>query len=142
MEDRVELLRAGHMNEADPQVWSGIRDAFADALGLEEDEVELEHKIIADLEAVGVNLQAESQGSTGGETLSGKTFVVTGSLEKYTRDEMHDLISQHGGRATSSVSKKTEFLVAGQSAGSKLQKAKELGVEILSEADFSSLLKQ
>ena len=98
--------------------------------------------IIADLEAVGVNLQAESQGSTGGETLSGKTFVVTGSLEKYTRDEMHDLISQHGGRATSSVSKKTDFVVAGQSAGSKLQKAKELGVEILSEADFSRLLKQ
>jgi len=55
---------------------------------------------------------------------------------------MHDLISQHGGRATSSVSKKTDFLIAGQSAGSKLQKAKELGVEILSEADFSRLLQQ
>ncbi len=76
-----------------------------------------------------------------GASLAGKTFVVTGSLEQYTRDEIHDLIAKHGGRATSSVSKKTDFLVAGQSAGSKLQKAEQLGVKILSEADFARLLK-
>ena len=98
-------------------------------------------KIIADLAAVGVDLEVESTGTSQGASLSGKTFVVTGSLEQYTRDEIHDLIAQHGGRATSSVSKKTDFLVAGQSAGSKLQKAEQLGVKILSEADFSRLLK-
>ena len=97
-------------------------------------------KIIADLSAVGVDLEAESAVAPQGASLAGKTFVVTGSLEQYTRDEIHDLIVQHGGRATSSVSKKTDFLVAGQSAGSKLQKAEQLGVKILSEADFSRLL--
>ena len=97
--------------------------------------------IFADLAAVGVDLEVESAGTLQGASLSGKTFVVTGSLEQYTRDEIHDLIAQHGGRATSSVSKKTDFLVAGQSAGSKLQKAEQLGVKILSEADFSRLLK-
>ena len=98
-------------------------------------------KIIADLSAVGVDLEAESTVAPQGASLTGKTFVVTGSLEQYTRDEIHDLIAKHGGRATSSVSKKTDFLVAGQSAGSKLQKAEQLGVKILSEADFSRLLK-
>ncbi len=99
-------------------------------------------KIINDLEKAGVKLEDAPQVPASKTTLSGKAFVVTGSLKKYTRDEIHDLISQHGGRATSSVSKKTDFLVAGQNAGSKLDKAKKLGVEILSEAEFARLLNQ
>ena len=89
---------------------------------------------------MGVKLKAEQGESAGGTTLLGKTFVVTGSLQQYTRDQMHDLISQQGGRAASSLSKKTDFLIAGENAGSKLDKAKELGINVLSEADFARLL--
>jgi DNA ligase (NAD+) len=69
-----------------------------------------------------------------------KTIVVTGALRKYSRDEVEKLIVQKGGRAASSVSKKTDFLIAGEDAGSKLEKARSLGVPVLSEDDFDSLL--
>jgi DNA ligase (NAD+) len=74
--------------------------------------------------------------------LSGKTLVVTGTLEKYSREEIERLIEQHGGRATSSVSKSTDYLIAGEKTGSKLEKAKKLGVAILSEVEFDDLLRQ
>jgi DNA ligase (NAD+) len=74
-------------------------------------------------------------------TLEGRTFVVTGTLEKYSRDEIHALIEQHGGRATSSVSKNTNYLVAGAESGAtKYSKAQELGITILTEKDFEALL--
>ncbi len=72
--------------------------------------------------------------------LAGKTIVVTGTLEKFTREEIHALIEQHGGKAGSSVSKKTAYLVAGADAGSKLEKAEKLGVPIIDEAGFEGLL--
>jgi DNA ligase (NAD+) len=72
--------------------------------------------------------------------LAGKTLVVTGTLTNFSRDEIQDLIRQHGGKAASSVSKKTDYVVAGESAGSKLTKAQELGVKILSEDDFQKLI--
>jgi DNA ligase (NAD+) len=74
--------------------------------------------------------------------LSGKTVVVTGTLTKYKRDEIEALIAHHGGRAASSVSKKTDFVVAGENAGSKLDKAKTLGVRVLSEKQFEELIEQ
>jgi DNA ligase (NAD+) len=74
--------------------------------------------------------------------IAGKTFVVTGTLEKYGREEIEELITQLGGRAASSVSKKTDYLVAGDKAGSKLAKAQELGVRVLDEAQFDALLKK
>ncbi len=72
--------------------------------------------------------------------LSGKTLVVTGTLEKFSREEIESLITQHGGRAASSVSKKTDYLVAGEKAGSKLDKARKLGVPVITEAEFEQLL--
>ena len=72
--------------------------------------------------------------------LSGKTFVVTGTLERYSRDEIERLIKQLGGKATGSVSKKTDYVVAGENAGSKLEKAHQLGVPVLSEAQFEKLI--
>ncbi|HEY4232918.1 MAG TPA: NAD-dependent DNA ligase LigA [Lacipirellulaceae bacterium] len=72
--------------------------------------------------------------------LVGKTLVVTGTLEKYSREEIQELIAKHGGRAASSVSKSTDFLVAGEKAGSKLEKAQKLGVKVLTEEEFQELI--
>ncbi|MEX2016813.1 MAG: BRCT domain-containing protein, partial [Candidatus Hydrogenedentales bacterium] len=74
--------------------------------------------------------------------LHGKSVVVTGTLAKYKRDEIEALIVRHGGRAASSVSKKTDFVVAGEDAGSKLAKAQQLGVRVLNEDQFEELLGQ
>ena len=75
-----------------------------------------------------------------GDQLSGKTFVVTGTLSRYTREEIKQLIAQHGGKTSSSVSGKTDFLIAGEKAGSKKIKAEKLGVIILDEDGFQELL--
>ncbi len=72
--------------------------------------------------------------------IAGKSIVVTGTLQHYNRDEIKSLIENLGGRASSSVSKNTDFLVAGEKAGSKLAKAKALGVEVLSESEFKALV--
>jgi len=95
--------------------------------------------LIGKLEAAGVSTEAIAQ-ETAGDALAGKTIVVTGTLEKYSRKEIKDLISKHGGKAGSSVSAKTDYLVAGEAAGSKLTKAQKLGVQVLTEDDFEALI--
>jgi DNA ligase (NAD+) len=75
-----------------------------------------------------------------GDRLAGKTLVVTGTLVRFSRDEIHKLIEREGGKASSSVSAKTSYLVAGESAGSKLDKARALGVTVLSEDEFLALV--
>jgi DNA ligase (NAD+) len=75
-----------------------------------------------------------------GNRLAGKTVVVTGTLTKFSREEIHQLIEREGGKASSSVSSKTSYLVAGDSAGSKLDKAQSLGVEVLTEDQFLALV--
>jgi DNA ligase (NAD+) len=74
------------------------------------------------------------------QTLAGLTIVVTGGLENFTRDSIAEAITTHGGKASSAVSKKTDYLVAGTDAGSKLLKAQELQVTIIDEARFLELL--
>ncbi len=98
---------------------------------------------IEDLRGVGVQLdepQQEVIASTAAHAFDGKTVVVTGTLLKYKRDEIEAIIARVGGRAASSISKKTDYLVAGEKAGSKLEKAQQLGVQILSEDDFERLI--
>jgi DNA ligase (NAD+) len=75
-----------------------------------------------------------------GHSFNGKTFVLTGALQKYTRQSAAALIKERGGKVTDSVSKKTDYLVAGEEAGSKLQKAKDLGIKILDESQFEKSL--
>lgn len=75
-----------------------------------------------------------------GDRLAGKSVVVTGTLNRYSRDEIHALIEREGGKASGSVSSKTAILVAGEAAGSKLEKARSLGVEVLSEDEFLALI--
>ena len=95
---------------------------------------------IEDLKGVGVKMKSAARnGAT--QALEGKTLVVTGTLQKYSRDEIEELITQHGGHAASSVSKNTDYLVAGEKAGSKLRKAEELGVKVINEDEFEKLLK-
>ena len=69
----------------------------------------------------------------------GKTFVLTGSLQKYTRKEAEDIIEKFGGKTSGSVSKKTDYVLAGEDAGSKLTKAQSLGVTIISEEEFEKM---
>jgi DNA ligase (NAD+) len=75
------------------------------------------------------------------ERFAGKLFVLTGKLESMTRDDARAMIESKGGRVMSSVSRKTDFVVAGEEAGSKLDKAKELNVTVIDEATFGEMLK-
>ncbi len=74
-----------------------------------------------------------------GTKLAGKTFVLTGTLAQFTRDEAKKMIEDAGGKVTGSVSKKTDYVVAGADAGSKLDKAKELGVAVIDEKEMEKL---
>ena len=76
------------------------------------------------------------------QVLQGKNFVLTGSLEKYSRKEASDIIEKLGGKTSGSVSKKTDYVLAGEDAGSKLEKAKELGIAILTEEEFEQMIKE
>jgi len=76
----------------------------------------------------------------GGRSLAGKTFVFTGGLAGYSRDQAKELVERHGGQVSSSVSKKTGYVVAGTDPGSKLDQAQKLGVQILTEAEFTALV--
>ena len=71
---------------------------------------------------------------------AGKTFVLTGTLSNYTRDEASALIEKYGGKASGSVSKKTSYVLAGENAGSKLTKAQELGIPVISEEEFAAMI--
>jgi DNA ligase (NAD+) len=100
-------------------------------------------KTIAELRGLGLKMTEDappSPADLGGTDLTGKTFVVTGTLERYSRDDIDGLIKRLGGKATGSVSKKTDYVVAGENAGSKLDKAKELGVPVLTEDEFDKLV--
>lgn len=96
--------------------------------------------VIDHLAAVGVMMEVPAEEWASDGPLTGKTLVVTGTLARYTRQEAEAAIQQAGGRAASSVSKKTDYLVAGEEAGSKLAKAEKLGVTVLDEASFEQLL--
>ena len=97
-------------------------------------------KLIGKLRGVGVNTGAEVKPAGMPGPLAGKTFVLTGTLEKLPRQEAKDRIESLGGKVASGVSKKTNYVVAGDSPGSKYQKALDLGVTILTEEEFAKLL--
>ena len=83
----------------------------------------------------------KSAATRGSRAVAGKTLVVTGTLTKYSRDEIQEVITRHGGHPASSVSKNTDYLVVGDSPGSKLKKATELGVTVITEEEFEKILK-
>ena len=95
-------------------------------------------KMIESLKNYGVNM-AEPENKTAGTAFEGRTFVLTGELPTYTREQAEEIIKSLGGKTSSSVSKKTSYVLAGENAGSKLEKAKTLGVTILDEEEFKKL---
>ena len=92
------------------------------------------------LKEAGVNMTAKIEEGTDAR-FEGKVFVLTGSLEKYSRNEASNIIEKYGGKTSSSVSKKTDYVLAGEEAGSKLTKAQELGITIISEKEFEEMVK-
>ena len=94
--------------------------------------------IIEKLKNAGVNM--ESQEEITDERFLGKTFVLTGSLENYTREQASEIIERFGGKTSSTVSKKTDYVLAGEEAGSKLRKAEQLGITILTETEFRNMI--
>ena len=115
-----------------PTIAEAIRDWFA---------VDWHREVVDKWAAAGVRMREEAD-ETVPRTLDGLTIVVTGSLSSYSRDQAKEAITARGGKASSSVSKKTDFVVAGESAGTKLDKALELGVPVLDESGFAVLLDQ
>lgn len=96
-------------------------------------------ELVTELKELGLKLTEEKRKTPTTSGISGKTFVVTGTLKKYGRKEIEDLIVKLGGKASGSVSKKTDYVIAGEEAGSKLDKARELGVPVITEAEFEKL---
>jgi DNA ligase (NAD+) len=96
-------------------------------------------RVLDKLRAAGVNMKSLAARPAAGGALQGKTIVVTGALVKYSRQQIEERITALGGKPASSVSRKTSFVVAGEAAGSKLAKARELGVPVLSEEEFDRM---
>lgn len=96
--------------------------------------------LIQRLKRAGVNMESGEDDEMIDERFAGKTFVLTGTLEKYSRDEAKKIIESFGGKASSSVSKKTSYVLAGEEAGSKLTKAQNLGITIITEDEFENMI--
>jgi DNA ligase (NAD+) len=126
------LEELGQVNEIGGIIAKSVYDFLQSDYGRE---------TIDDLRYLGISMEAEKKAApAAGGALAGKTIVVTGTLKTYKRNEIEELIQRHGGRAASSVSKKTDFVLAGEEAGSKLDKAKQLGVQVISEEEFRKLI--
>jgi DNA ligase (NAD+) len=123
----AELLQ---VEEVGPKIAEGVREFFSESAN---------RKLIDHLAAVGVNMKDE-RAAPKSSKFAGMTFVFTGTLAKRSREEAEALVTAHGGKAGSSVSKKTNYVVVGADPGSKFDKAKSLGVPILDEAQFEKLL--
>ncbi len=118
-------------NEIGEKIANSVYDFLHSKFGVE---------TIEDLKSVGVKMKSAARAG-GPRALEGKTLVVTGTLQKYSRDEIKELIARHGGHPATGVSKNTDYVVAGEKAGSKLAKAQEFGVPVITEEEFDALIK-
>lgn len=128
---KAEFEDLSMINDIGPIVANSIREFFSQ---------EQTHDLIEKLKEAGVNTVAREEEKIDNR-FEGKTFVLTGSLENYTRGEASNLIEKYGGKTSSTVSKKTDYVLAGEEAGSKLTKAQDLGVTILTEAEFKEMIR-
>ena len=129
-EDRIQ-----NVHEIGPKIAQSVANFFKDIKNVE---------LVNRLRKAGLKFETERKASNEkiNPNFSNKSFVITGTLENYKRDDIQKLIDDLGGRVSSSVSKKTDYVVAGADAGSKLDKAKALDVKVLDEKEFQTLLKQ
>ena len=118
--------------EIGPAIAESVHDLFHNRAG---------QHAITELKSVGMDPKVEKPAAGAPKPLAGLTVVVTGSLPTLGRTQIEQLIARLGGKASGSVSKKTSFVVAGESAGSKLDKARELGIPVLTEAEFLEKVK-
>jgi DNA ligase (NAD+) len=123
------------VNEIGPVIASSVHQFFSSAIG---------KKIVEELRKYRLNFgkPVDRSARPAAGPLSGKTLVVTGTLSRFSREEITELIKVHGGKAGSSVSKKTNYLIAGEEAGSKLDKARQLGVPVITEDEFLKMIGQ
>jgi len=133
------LAKISELPASDLAAIDGVGPAIADSI-VEWFGIDWHRAIIEKWSRAGVRTVEEVRENTTPQTLAGLTIVVTGSLVDFTRDGVSEVIALHGGKASSSVSKKTDYVVVGEAAGSKADKAAELGVPILDEAGFKRLL--
>ena len=126
-------------SESELSETDGVGEVIAKSI-IEWFAIDWHQEIISKWEKAGVQLVEVARESTEPQTLTGLTLVVTGSLEDFTRDGVSEVIALHGGKTSASVSKKTDYVIAGEAAGSKLAKAEELGVRVLNESEFKILL--
>ena len=131
--DAISKASVSELSEID-----GLGETIAQSI-VEWFAVDWHRQIIAKWQSAGVVMQAQEAADLP-QTLANLTFVVTGGLENFTRDSIAETITAHGGKAASSVSKKTDYLLVGAEPGSKLAKAEELGVKVIDEARFLELL--
>jgi len=96
---------------------------------------------IEKLKAAGVNMISTGNRNVKDNRFEGKTFVLTGTLPTYTRSEASEIIKSFGGKVSGSVSKKTDYVLAGEDAGSKLDKAVQLGIKVIDEDEFNEMIK-
>jgi DNA ligase (NAD+) len=136
----TSLAELAAANAEDITGIEGIGPAIAQSVAEFFEQPEIK-QMVAELQELGVRLVSDStQVEKLEPTLAGKTFVLTGTMETLDRSEAEKMIKGRGGKVTSSVSKKTDYVVAGASAGSKLTKASELGITVIDEAQFRALL--
>ena len=130
----ASLEQLTQVNEIGERIASSLAEYFADEKNIQ---------IIEKLKNAGVKLQvAQTDENSVINKLDGKTFVISGTFEKHSRDELKDMIEKYGGKNTGSISKNTSFLLAGENIGpSKLEKVKELNIPVITEDDFLDMIK-
>ena len=127
----LSITELQNIHDIGPKVAESIQSWFREARNA---------KLLEKLDDAGILIEAVKR-RAGGTRLKGKTFVITGSLESMPRDEAKEKIRQLGGDVSESVSKKTSYVVVGSEPGSKYEKAKELGVQTISEKELLEFLK-
>ena len=154
LDKNSKIYVAGHNGLVGSAIWNNLlQRGYKNLVGRSHKELDLTDQLsvrrffddpktaelIAELKKAGVNMTAEKAEAAEGY-FAGKTVVFTGSMTLMTRQEAKEIVTKQGGKATDSVSKNTDLVVAGENAGSKLEKANKLGVKVITEEEFAALL--
>ena len=141
---KIEDLRGmiEYFPSVSKEIWMGVKgigEKSAESLAAWFLDVE-NVKLLKKMQECGVNIIVETRHASSMRTLEGKTFVLTGEAQNFTRDALKDMIRKAGGSVSSSVSRKTDYVIAGENPGSKYAKAKDLGVRIVDEKEFKNMI--